>query len=282
MKVASYTRTGERLYGVIVDENLRAASRAFRARYPDLKSVLAADALYALAEDTKNGAVDDFDQVRFDPAIDSPGRIICVGMNYKAHIREMGRETPEHPALFIRFADSLVGHREPVIRPRVSTKFDFEGELAVIIGQPARHVSAANALGHVGGYTCLMEGTIRDYQMHTTQFTAGKNFTASGSCGPWLVTTDEIPDPGTMSLQTRVNGEVMQTGEISDLCIGIERMIEYLSGIFELRSGDIIATGTPAGVGAARKPPRWLAPGDTVEVEISGIGTLRNTVADES
>ena len=151
----------------------------------------------------------------------------------------------------------------------------------MVIGRPARHVTEAEALDYVAGYTCLMEGTVRDYQMHTTQFTAGKNFTASGACGPWLVTTDEIPDPDQLSLETRVNGKVMQTGDIGDLCIGIGRMIEYLSGIFELQPGDIIATGTPAGVGAVRKPPVWLKPGDTVEVDITEIGVLENSVADE-
>lgn len=281
MKLASYRIGDESLYGIMADGQLRTAGPAFRAQYPDLKGAIASGALKALEADAAGSPPTAPDDVNFEAVIPNPGRVICVGMNYKAHIREMGRETPKHPSLFLRFADSLVGHHEPIIRPRVSDKYDFEGELAVVIGRAARHVRAAEALMYVAGYTCLMEGTLRDYQMHTTQFTAGKNFTASGACGPWLVTTDEIPDPGIMSLETRVNGEVMQTGKMSDLCIGVERMIEYLSGIFELQPGDIIGTGTPAGVGAARKPPRWLRPGDTVEVEITGIGVLENTVVDE-
>ncbi|RMF97326.1 MAG: FAA hydrolase family protein, partial [Gammaproteobacteria bacterium] len=216
------------------------------------------------------------------PPVPRPGKIFCVGMNYIAHIREMGRELPPYPALFARFPHSFVGHGQPVIRPRVSRHFDFEGELAVVIGHRARHVDRARALEAVAGYTCLMEGTLRDYQEHTSQFTAGKNFQSSGAMGPWLVTSDELPDPTVMRLETRVNGEVMQRGEISDLCADIPAIIEYLSGICELEPGDVIATGTPSGVGAARKPPRWLAPGDQVEVEISGIGVLANPVADES
>jgi 2-keto-4-pentenoate hydratase/2-oxohepta-3-ene-1,7-dioic acid hydratase in catechol pathway len=205
-----------------------------------------------------------------------------VGINYLEHIHEMGRDKPDYPTLFVRFPDTLVGHREPVVRPRVSAEYDYEGELAIVIGRAARQVRAADALAHVAGYTCLLDGSVRDWQRHTTQFTPGKNFPATGGCGPWLVTTDEIPDPARLELRTRVNGEVLQAAPTSDLCFGVQQIIEYCSGFCQLNPGDIIATGTPSGVGFARQPPRWLTPGDVVEVEISGIGILTHTVTDEA
>jgi 2-keto-4-pentenoate hydratase/2-oxohepta-3-ene-1,7-dioic acid hydratase in catechol pathway len=220
--------------------------------------------------------------VTFDPVIPDAGKIFCIGMNYRAHIKEMGRQPPDYPTLFVRYADSLVGHGNDIIRPLASKKYDFEGELAVVIGRSARHVKADDALDFVAGYTCFLDGSVRDYQRHTSQFIAGKNFRHSGAVGPWLVTADAIPDPTVMNLETRVNGEVMQSGRISDLCFGIGKLIEYLTTICLLEPGDIIATGTPSGVGAARDPQRWLETGDRVEVAIDGIGTLANTVADET
>jgi 2-keto-4-pentenoate hydratase/2-oxohepta-3-ene-1,7-dioic acid hydratase in catechol pathway len=211
-----------------------------------------------------------------------PGRIICVGMNYLEHIHEMGRKRPAYPGVFIRFNDSMVGHGQPVCRPQISTQYDYEGELAVVIGRPARYLEAAQALDYVAGYTCLLDGSVRDWQNHTTQFIPGKNFPASGSCGPWLVTTDEVPDPAKLKLSTRVNGETVQSAPLSDLCFDIPQIVAYCSGFCQLNPGDIIATGTPSGVGFARKPPRWLKAGDRVEVEIDGIGVLANTVVDEA
>jgi 2-keto-4-pentenoate hydratase/2-oxohepta-3-ene-1,7-dioic acid hydratase in catechol pathway len=203
-------------------------------------------------------------------------------MNYLAHIKEMGRGPPEYPALFVRFADSLVGHGNSVIRPAASTQYDFEGELAVIIGRTARHVPKARALEYVAGYACFLDGSVRDFQRHTSQFIAGKNFRHSGAFGPVFVTPDEIPEPGSLNLETRVNGEVMQRGNVGDLCFDVERLIEYLSTICQLDPGDVITTGTPSGVGAARNPQQWLVPGDRIEVEIDNIGILENVVADES
>lgn len=193
----------------------------------------------------------------------------------------MGREKPDYPTLFTRFPDSLVGHGEALVRPRLSTEYDYEGELAIVIGKPARYVAAAQALDYVAGYTCFLDGSVRDWQRHTTQFIPGKNFPATGGCGPWLVTTDEIPDPARLQLKTRVNGEVLQAAPVSDLCFDVRRIIEYCSSFCQLNPGDIIATGTPSGVGVARKPPRWLTPGDLVEVDISGIGILRHRVISE-
>jgi len=212
---------------------------------------------------------------------DTNRKILCVGVNYRPHIEEMGREMPSHPVVFIRFPGSLVEDGEALLRPRVSEQFDFEGELAIVIGKTARHVSRADAYEYIGGYCCFMDGSVRDWQRHTGQFTAGKNFERSGAIGP-MVPAASIPDPTLLELVTRVNGEVMQQGRIADLVFDIPSLIEYCSTFSELAPGDVIATGTPGGVGAARKPPVWLRDGDLVEVEITGVGVLRNAVRDES
>lgn len=211
---------------------------------------------------------------------DTQAKILCVGVNYRPHIEEMGREVPTRPVVFIRFPDSLVAHDEPVIRPRISEQFDFEGELAVVIGREGRCIRRDEALEHVGGYCCFLDGSVRDWQRHTSQFTAGKNFECSGAIGP-VVPAADVPDPGALELTTRVNGVVMQQGRVADLVFDVPYLIEYISTFTRLRPGDVIATGTPGGVGAARTPPVWLRDGDIVEVSIDGIGTLRNAVRDE-
>ncbi|MDH3620673.1 MAG: fumarylacetoacetate hydrolase family protein [Gammaproteobacteria bacterium] len=212
---------------------------------------------------------------------DTNRKILCVGVNYRPHIEEMGREVPDYPVVFVRFPGSLVGNGEPLIRPRVSEQYDFEGELAVVIGKRARHVAREDAFDYVAGYCCFMDGSVRDWQRHTGQFTAGKNFEQSGAIGS-MVPVDEVPDPSALRLTTRVNGEVMQEGAVADLVFDIPALLEYCSTFTELRPGDVIATGTPGGVGAARKPPVWLREGDLVEVEISGLGVLANPILDES
>ena len=219
------------------------------------------------------------DEVRFLPLIGNPAaKFLCIGINYRPHMQEMGREPPEYPVVFVRFASSLVGHREPLEMPRVSERFDFEGELAVIIGKAAREVPREQALAHVAGFACFNDGSVRDFQRHSGQFTPGKNFVASGAFGPWLVTTDEIADPANLELETRLNGEVVQQENTGELIFGIAELIEYVSIWTELVPGDVIVTGTPGGVGAGRKPPLWMKPGDTIEVEIGGLGTLSNEV----
>jgi 2-keto-4-pentenoate hydratase/2-oxohepta-3-ene-1,7-dioic acid hydratase in catechol pathway len=212
---------------------------------------------------------------------DSNRKILCVGVNYRPHIEEMGREVPEYPVVFTRFPGSLVADGEALIRPAVSEQFDFEGELAVVIGRRARHVSRADAFDYIGGYCCFMDGSVRDWQRHTGQFTAGKNFERSGAIGA-VVAASEVPDPTQLELTTTVNGEVMQEGRVADLVFDIPALIEYCSTFAELLPGDVIATGTPGGVGAARNPPVWLRDGDSVEVAIAGIGVLSNPVRDES
>ncbi len=222
------------------------------------------------------------DDVGLLPPIPNPARIICVGVNYADHAAESDRaaESPGHPVLFTRFASSLVGHGQPIERPAVSHQFDWEGELAVVIGRTAHAVGRDDALDHVVGYSCFMDGTLRDWQRHTSQFTPGKNFDRSGAWGPWIVTTDEIPDPSTLTLTTTVDGETVQHASTSLMIHDVEAIVSYCSTFTTLQPGDVIATGTPAGVGFARTPQRWLAPGSEVRVEISSIGALVNRVVD--
>jgi 2-keto-4-pentenoate hydratase/2-oxohepta-3-ene-1,7-dioic acid hydratase in catechol pathway len=282
MRFASYRIQGRAAYGLVHEGSLLEPHDDFCARFPDLRSVLEADALAEAKLAAQNGVRHSIDTVAFEPVIPYPGKILCVGANYLSHMKEMGRAVPEYPWLFVRFSDSQVGHEQPMIRPTASQKYDFEGELAVIIGREARHVASEDALDYVAGYSCFNDGTLRDFQDHGSQFTPGKNFYHSGSFGPWLVTVDEIPDPTRLTLETRLNGQAMQAALISDLRFGIGELIEYCSTFSLLRPGDVISTGTTGGVGFARKPPVWMQPGDVIEVEISGIGVLRNRIADEA
>jgi len=268
-------------YGIASGDRIFEASVEFRQRFRDLRAVIAAGAEPELG-DNIGGANHSASDVRFVSVIPNPDKILCVGVNYRPHIQEMGRQVPDHPVVFVRFPGSMVGHGVPILRPGASEQFDFEGELAVIIGTRARHVSREKALDYIAGYCCFMDGSIRDWQRHTPQFTPGKNFDKSGAMGPCIVTADEIPDPSVLQLTTTVNGEVMQRGQLADLVFDIPSLIEYCSTFTELLPGDVIATGTPGGVGAARTPPVWLKPGDTVEVEITGVGLLRSPVLDES
>jgi len=281
MKLATIRDGGSTTWGLVQSDGVQLAPPAVRERYPALRDVLAAGAVSAIPSLLASGPFRDPASLRFAPVIPDAARIICVGVNYLEHIHEMGRERPDYPTLFTRFPDSLVGHGEPIVRPRISAQYDYEGELAIVIGKSARYVRAADALEHVAGYTCFLDGSVRDWQRHTSQFIPGKNFPATGSCGPWVVTAEEIPDPARLVLQTRVNGEVLQQAPVSDLCFDVRHIVEYCSSFCVLNPGDIIATGTPSGVGFARKPPRWLTPGDIVEVDITGIGVLRNQVTGE-
>ena len=283
MRVASFERGGRPGIGVVTESGIVDAAAHLPGRFTSLRDVLLAGALEelrALAGRPADCAVGD---VRFRPLIDDPAaRFLCVGVNYMPHIQEMGRERPQHPVIFVRFAASLVGHEEPLIKPRVSEQYDFEGELAVIIGKRARHVPRARALDHVAGYGCFNDGSVRDYQRHGPQWTPGKNFDRSGAFGPWLTTADEAPDPGRLHLRTILNGNVVQSESVAELCFGIADLIEYCSTWTELLPGDVIATGTPGGVGAGRNPPLWMQPGDTIEVDIAGVGKLRNRVVAEN
>jgi 2-keto-4-pentenoate hydratase/2-oxohepta-3-ene-1,7-dioic acid hydratase in catechol pathway len=216
------------------------------------------------------------------PVIPNPDKILCIGLNYETHRVETGRSEVENPTVFGRFANSQTGHLANIIRPRVSKDLDFEGELAVIIGRPGRHIARKDAVDHIAGYACYNEGSVRDFQRHTHQFTPGKNFPETGAFGPWMVTPEEAGDLAPLRLQTRLNGEVVQEATISQMIFDIPRQIEYCSSFTRLEPGDVIVTGTPGGVGSRRTPPLWMKPGDIVEVEIDRIGLLRNGIADEA
>ena len=281
MRVLSFERDGHPSFGLMTDDGVIDAGARLAGKFTDLRAVLRAgalDQLKSLEALEPDCAEED---ISYLPVIPNANKILCVGINYMGHIRETGRDVPSHPVMFTRFADSMVGHGQPLIRPRVSEHFDYEGELAVIIGKTARHVSCDDAMDYVAGYSCCNEGSVRDYQYHTIQFTAGKNFYRSGGFGPWMVTSDEQSDPTQFHLQTRLNGDVLQDAPVSDLCFDIPHLIEYCSIWTPLAPGDVLVTGTPGGVGRVRKPPIWMKPGDIVEVDIRGVGILRNTIADE-
>jgi 2-keto-4-pentenoate hydratase/2-oxohepta-3-ene-1,7-dioic acid hydratase in catechol pathway len=215
--------------------------------------------------------------------IDPPGKIICVGLNYALHAKEGGHAIPTYPSFFLRVASSLVPAGAPVIRPKISNQLDYECELTIVIGKAGRHIAEADALDHVFGYTLFNDVSVRDFQRKTTQWTPGKNFDGTGPLGPWIVTAAELP-PGAAGLRitTRVNGETMQDSNTSDMIFPTARIVALLSEFMTLEPGDVIATGTPSGVAHARKPPAWMKHGDVVEVEVEGIGVLRNPVVDEA
>ena len=282
MKLATFRIDGGTTWGLIEGEEAVDLGAVLRDRFADLKAAIAADALMELGGHVGHAKRHPLSAIGWLPVIPNPEKVLCVGLNYETHRKETGRDVVVNPTIFTRFANSQIGHGAPIIRPRHSTDLDFEGELAVIIGKPGRHISKADAMQHVAGYACYNDGSVRDFQRHTTQFTPGKNFVGTGPFGPWMVTPDEAGDLAQSRLQTRVNGQVVQDAVIEQMIFDIPRQIEYCSTFTRLEPGDVIATGTPGGVGAKRSPPLWLKPGDTVEVEIDRVGLLRNSVADEA
>ncbi len=282
MRLISFATRRGPSFGLVAGEGIVDLGPRMQGRHDGVRSLLAAGGaamgeLRALASAAPDHALS---EVTFLPTVPDAAKIIGIGLNYRSHVGEAaGRAPPEFPRVFSRWNDTLLGHGQPMVRPRVSTQFDYAGELAVVIGKAGRHIPASRALDHVGGYTCFNDGSVRDWQKHTT--TSGKNFHATGPLGPWLVTADEIPDPARLTLVTRLNGQEVQRAGTGELIYDIPTLIEYVSKITPLAPGDIIATGTPEGVASYRNPPLWLKPGDVVEVEISGIGTLRNPVMAE-
>ncbi|MCA0869970.1 fumarylacetoacetate hydrolase family protein [Seohaeicola saemankumensis] len=280
MRLVSFLRPdGTASYGTAEGETIRDAGVELAGKYADLRAVLAAGATAELAGKGPELAMGD---VTMLPPVPNPDKILCIGLNYMSHIKETGRDKPTHPSIFNRYPSSILGHGVPLVRPKVSTEFDYEGELAVVIGKECRHVSEADAWDVIAGYSCFNDGSIRDFQRHTSQFWPGKSFEASGSMGPWIVTPDEVGDITKQRLTTRINGNVEQQAGIDDLAINIPQMIAYASTVIKLLPGDVIATGTPGGVGRFRKPQLYLEPGMTAEIEITGVGTLVNGVVDEA
>lgn len=281
MRLVSFKlNDGTQSYGVMQGDQIQAAGAALTAKYTDLRAVLTAGAVADLAG--ADGATYALSDVTLMSPLPNPDKIICIGLNYMSHIKETGREKPKHPSIFTRYPSSVLGHDVPLIRPKASHDFDYEGELAIVIGTQGRHISAENAWDHIAGYSCFNDGSIRDFQIHTSQFWPGKSFDDTGSMGPWLVTADDLPDVTEQTLKTRLNGVEVQNTVINDLAITIPEMIAYCSTVTRLLPGDIIATGTPGGVGRFREPRLYMKPGDVCEVEISGIGILRNGIVDEA
>jgi 2-keto-4-pentenoate hydratase/2-oxohepta-3-ene-1,7-dioic acid hydratase in catechol pathway len=280
MKLASYVADGVEGFGVVTQDGVITMNERLGGRAADLKAALAAGLVRQMAEVAAKAKPDHkLPDIRFLPAIPDPDLIACAGINYRSHASETGREVPKQPSMFIRRANTLVGHDGEMIRPSVSLNFDFEGELAVVIGRGGRHIAAERALDHVAGYTCFVDGSVRDYQKYSV--TSGKNFPATGPLGPWIVTSDEIPDPTRLVLTTRLNGKEMQRSGTDLLIYSIPQIIAFCSDFTPLAPGDVIATGTPEGVGHRRTPPVWMQPGDVLQVEITGIGTLRSRIVDE-
>ena len=281
MRLISYESEGKTSYGAVKDGGVVDLAKRMGPEYPDLASIL--ETQLGRAREVVESASSDvsLESVTFLPVIPNPSKILLAAVNYADHLKEANRDHTENPVLFIRLAASQTGHLQAMIRPTVSERLDYEGELAVVIGKLGRHISQDDAMSHVAGYSCYNDGSVRDWQRHTSQFTAGKNFASTGAFGPWLVTPDEIRDPFNLDLVTRINGTELQRTNTSLLIHSIQKLISYISDFTPLVPGDVIVTGTCGGVGFLRKPPIFLKPGDTVEVEITEVGTLMNSVADE-
>jgi 2-keto-4-pentenoate hydratase/2-oxohepta-3-ene-1,7-dioic acid hydratase in catechol pathway len=279
MRLVSFRHAGASKFGAVVDGGIVDLSARTESRWAGLRELLAAQMLPEVAALAKGPPDLKLEDVELLPVIPNPEKILCIGLNYASHVGEVGRELPKVPSVFSRLHNTLVAPGGDIVRPKASVAFDFEGELAVIIGQRCRHVPRARALSVVAGYTCFLDGSVRDFQKHSV--TAGKNFPATGPLGPWMVTADVVEDPQRLELVTRLNGDVVQRDTTEHMIFDVATIIEYLSTVTWLEPGDIIATGTPDGVGLGRTPPLWMKGGDKVEVEISGIGTLNVNVIDE-
>ena len=281
MKLVTFSRSGNQSYGVVNNDTVTDIGQTLGNTHPDLKSLIRDDYSKLISSNIDAAPQVAISDVQLLPPITNPDKIICVGLNYESHRKETGRPEVDFPTLFTRFANSQIGDGEAMWRPAESTSFDYEGELAVIIGSGGWKIPVDKALEHVAGYSCYNDGSVRDWQRHTSQFTPGKNFLHTGPFGPWLVTADEIPDPSTLTLTTRLNGKVMQHATTDLLIFTIPVLINYISRFTRLEPGDVIVSGTPGGVGFKRDPQIFMKPGDVVEVEISKIGTLKNPIQAE-
>ena len=280
MKIASFKNTDTTSYGVVKNNDIVPVSIEFQLRYPTLRQVLEGDAIQALAEDTGNRPPDyAIDDLQLLPPVFNAQRIICVGINYaKRYPLDAPAPPPEHIILFAKLDGTLVGHGEALEIPSgaAAETFDYEGEIALVIGKGGRHIMQEKAFDHIAGYTIVNDGSVRGWQKHSVH--TGKNFANSGACGPWMVTADEIDDPFAITLKTRLNGDEVQNTNAGEMIFPIPELIEYISHTIDLRPGDIISTGSPEGSGGSRQPPRFLRAGDTLEMEVSGVGVLQNRV----
>ncbi|KJC49504.1 2-hydroxyhepta-2,4-diene-1,7-dioate isomerase [Bradyrhizobium sp. LTSP885] len=285
-RLATYSINGATSYGAVTDTGIVDLSARFAKDYPTLRDAIAAGALTKLAEDAAKRSPDHaLDAVAFQPPIPAPEKIICIGVNYPDRNAEYkdGSDAPKYPSMFLRVPRSFVGHNAAVVRPRASPQLDYEGELVLVIGKPGRHIPESAALDHIAALSLCNEGTIRDWVRHAKfNVTQGKNFDSTGSLGPWIVPYSNEAQIADVRLTARVNGEVRQDDRTSRLIFGFRYLINYISTFTTLMPGDIIVTGTPTGAGARFDPPRYLKPGDVIEVEAEGVGVLRNGVVDEA
>ena len=281
MKLASFQVQGRKTFGIVEGDRIADIGRLANAEGVDLRAALAGGNLGGLAARKSEAPTFALREIEWLPVIPNPDKILCVGVNYEAHRQETGRKQAAYPTIFLRLANTQTGQGTSILRPKVSRDLDFEGELAVIVGRPGRYIPEGEAFSYVAGYACYNDATLRDWQSHTHQFTPGKNFPRTGAFGPWLTTADEIADVEALRLTTRLNGVVMQEAQLDQLIFSIPQLIAYCSSFTPLEAGDVICTGTPGGVGFKRTPPVFLKPGDRIEVDISCVGTLVNSVVDE-
>jgi 2-keto-4-pentenoate hydratase/2-oxohepta-3-ene-1,7-dioic acid hydratase in catechol pathway len=274
----SFAYQGRASFGFVTDSGDAVVDVGARCPHRDLKAAIAANALDGLARSSRGDTGIPLTAIAFLPTLPNPDKILCVGLNYKAHQEETGRGGEPYPTIFVRFAAAQMGHNAPMLRPRESNTLDYEGEIAMIIGKSGRRIPKERAMEHVAGFSIYNDGSVREYQRNTSQFTPGKNFASTGGFGPWMMTLDEVGDLTAMELTTRLNGNVMQNARSSLLVFGFEELIAYCSTFIELVPGDVIVTGTPGGVGSARKPPVFMDEGDLIEIEVKPIGTLSNRV----
>lgn len=282
MKLISFEHQGRATYGAVVGNDVWDLGAALGPQASDLKSLIANDMQAAAAAlVAQQPSTLKFDHLSLLPVVPNPGKILCIGLNYAEHVRETGKTVTESPVIFMRLNDSQVAHGQDIVRPPESIRLDYEGEIAIVIGKGGRRISEEDAWDHIAGYSCYNDGSIRDWQVATSQWGPGKNFWRTGGFGPWLVTADDIAPNQNMTLTTRLNGQVMQQATTDMMIHSIPRQIAYISTFIPLEAGDVIVTGTPGGVGNKRSPQVFMQPGDVVEIEVDALGILRNGIRDE-
>ncbi|NDH53845.1 MAG: FAA hydrolase family protein [Betaproteobacteria bacterium] len=282
MKLTSFMHQGKPTYGAVQGDRVLDLGPLLGAQAPDLKTLIAKKMLPLAAQALASHRAElAFGQLQLLPVIPNPDKIVCVGLNYHEHVKESGRDLTEKPALFLRVSASQVGHGQDIMRPPESARLDYEGEIAVVIGTAGRRIAEADAWGHIAGYACYNDGSVRDWQNFTTQWTAGKNFWRTGGFGPWMVSADEIAPGQKLTLTTRLNGQELQRASTDMMIHSIPRQIAFISTFMPLEPGDVIVTGTPGGVGNKRTPQLFMKPGDVVEIEVDAVGVLRNTIRDD-
>tara|TARA_B100001769_G_scaffold37856_1_gene25675 strand:+ start:410 stop:1258 length:849 start_codon:yes stop_codon:yes gene_type:complete len=281
MKLVTFARMGKISFGALKAGGVVDLTGRIDHNANSIKDILKLNLVEKAKEyiKDKDGEIS-ISEVTFLPVIPDPEKIFCIGLNYQEHKKETGRPDVKNPTIFTRFANTQTGHLQPLVKPNFSDRFDYEGELAITIGKGGRYIKEKNALEHIAGYSCYNDGSVRDFQRHTSQYTPGKNFPATGPFGPYLVTPDEVGDYKKLPIETRLNGKIMQKAKLSDLIFPIPKLINYISTFTTLTTGDVIVTGTPGGVGDRREPPVYMKPGDVVEVDIGKVGILMNFITE--